>query len=165
MPSSADAQPKIVKNSLFGLVGQAAGGLLAFAAFVLIARQLGVQRFGILSFLVAFTSVFQLGATLGLVNILIREISQQRERVASIMGRAIPLVALLSLVVLGAMFAAIGALDLDELMSAHQLGGGHENAHRHGGIPQTDWKQKTGQRYSECRRRKPSTIRTANMEK
>jgi O-antigen/teichoic acid export membrane protein len=94
-----------VRNSLFGIAGQAVGGVLFFLVALLIARYLGPDRFGAFSFVFAYVSVFQMLADFGLSNILIREIARDRQKVDEILGAVVPLVTLIA-------FAAYGLIAL-----------------------------------------------------
>ena len=90
------AGKQVVRNSLFGIVSQAIGGGLFFLVTLLVARHLNPERFGAFSFVFAFVTVFQMLADFGLSNILIREMSRQRQRISEILGAVIPLVSVLA---------------------------------------------------------------------
>jgi O-antigen/teichoic acid export membrane protein len=92
---------RVVRNSLFGLASEAIGGALSFLVVILIARDLGSAQFGVFSYVLAFTGVFQLVADFGLTNILVKEIARDRARAQEIVGRVKPLVWLFSLLILG----------------------------------------------------------------
>jgi len=91
------AGKKILRNSMFGIVSQAVGGGLFFLVTLLVARHLDPDRFGAFSFVFAFVTVFHMLADFGLSNILIREMSRQRQNIGEILGAVIPLVSLLAL--------------------------------------------------------------------
>jgi O-antigen/teichoic acid export membrane protein len=92
------AGKRVVRNSLFGILSQALGGGLFFLVTLLVARHLMPERFGAFSFVFAYVTVFHMLADFGLSNILIREMSRQRQRIGEILGAVIPLVSLLALV-------------------------------------------------------------------
>jgi O-antigen/teichoic acid export membrane protein len=98
---------QILRNSLFGILSQALGGGLFFLVTLLVARHLSPERFGAFSFVFAFVTVFHMLADFGLSNILIREMSRQRQRIGEILGAVIPLVSLLA--VLGYAIIALSA--------------------------------------------------------
>ena len=79
---------KIVKNALSGVLAEIIGGLLQLAVIILVARSIGVSVFGTFSFIVAFSSTFQLLADFGLTNILIREIATKRSDLPHLLSAA-----------------------------------------------------------------------------
>jgi O-antigen/teichoic acid export membrane protein len=103
---------QVVRNSLFGIVSQALGGGLFFLVTLLVARHLSPERFGAFSFVFAFVTVFQMLADFGLSNILIREMSRQRQRIGEILGAVIPLVSILALLGYAAIALASAFLHL-----------------------------------------------------
>lgn len=90
----------ILRNSLFGVVGEAISGVLLFVVFIIIARWFGSSQFGTFSYILAFVGIFQLIADFGLTNILVREIARSREKVAEIVGAVRPLAWLFSALIL-----------------------------------------------------------------
>ncbi|MGZ8095230.1 MAG: flippase [Methylosarcina sp.] len=92
---------KILRNSFFGIASEAIGGALLFFVFILIARFLGSERFGVFSYILAFVGLFQLIADFGLTNVIVREISRAKDKAAHIMGAIIPLAWLFSLLIFG----------------------------------------------------------------
>ena len=106
------AGKQIVRNSMFGIVSQALGGGLFFIVTLLVARHLNPERFGAFSFVFAFVTVFHMLADFGLSNILIREMSRQRQRIAEILGAVIPLVSLLALVGYAIIALSAGLLEI-----------------------------------------------------
>lgn len=108
---------RILRNSLYGLASEAIGGALSFLVVILIARSLGVERFGDFSYILAFTAIFQLIADFGLTNILVREIVRAQDQVARVVGAIKPLVWLLSL----ATFAVIALISLLSATSVEAL--------------------------------------------
>ncbi len=88
---------RVVRNSMFGIASQALGGGLFFLVTLLVARHLSPEGFGAFSFVFAFVTVFHMLADFGLSNILIREMSRHRQKIAEVLGAVIPLVTLLAL--------------------------------------------------------------------
>lgn len=89
---------RIVRNSIFGVASQAIGGGLFFFVAILMARDLGPERFGPFSFVFAVVTVFHMIADFGLTNILVRELARQKEQVDHVLGAVIPLVTILALI-------------------------------------------------------------------
>ena len=90
---------RIVKNVFADGLAVGLGGVLQLAAVALVARSVGVAQFGTYSFILAFAMFFQLLADSGLSNILIRELARAPERMGEILGAALSLIWLLSVVV------------------------------------------------------------------
>ncbi len=67
---------KIAKNTLVLLISQIINYVLAFFYMIYIARYLGAEGFGILSFALAFTGIFSILADLGLNTLTVREIAR-----------------------------------------------------------------------------------------
>lgn len=91
---------KVVRNSLFGVLGEAVGGAMSFLIVILIARDLGTDSFGLFSFVLALTGIFQLVADFGLTNIIVKEISRAKAETARVIGAVKPLVWLFTLAIL-----------------------------------------------------------------
>ncbi len=67
---------KIVKNTLVLSISQILSYLLAFFYTIAIARYLGADGFGILSFALAFTSILGILADLGLTTLTVKEVTK-----------------------------------------------------------------------------------------
>lgn len=87
---------KVVRNSLFGVAAEAVGGAMSFFIIILIARDLGTVSFGLFSFVLALTGIFQLVADFGLTNIIVKEISRARADTVKVISAVKPLVWLFS---------------------------------------------------------------------
>jgi O-antigen/teichoic acid export membrane protein len=87
---------RIVKNALSGVSAELLGGGVSLLTLLIVARSVGVEGFGILSFVLAFSGLFQLVADFGLSNILVREISTHREQLDRYLGAAKSLIWILS---------------------------------------------------------------------
>ncbi len=90
---------RILKNAASGLAGQIVGGGLNVLIPVIIARQLGVERFGSFAFVIAFSSVFQLLADFGISNILVKQMAISRDTLSEILGAARSLIWVFSVVI------------------------------------------------------------------
>ncbi len=91
---------RILHNSAWGLAGEAVSGALFFLAFVLIARYLGTSQFGVFSFVLALTGLFQVLADFGLTTILVRDMSRDRPKAAAMFSAAAPLAGLFSVAII-----------------------------------------------------------------
>jgi O-antigen/teichoic acid export membrane protein len=98
---------RIVKNALSGVGAELIGGGLNFIALLIIARSAGVDGFGIFSFVLAFSGLFQLVADFGLSNILVREISTHRGQLDRYLGAAKSLIWILSFLTFAIMVGTI----------------------------------------------------------
>lgn len=105
---------RIVRNSIFGIVSQAIGGGIFFLVALLMARHLRPDQFGVFTFIFAFVSVFYLLADFGLTNILVREISRQKDRLGYILGAVIPLITVVALILYLLIVAITQFLQLDK---------------------------------------------------
>jgi O-antigen/teichoic acid export membrane protein len=86
---------RIVRNSVVTVFGQIIGGGLIFLVALLSARYLDPERFGVFSFCFAAVAVVHMFAG-GFTNILVREIARDLSRLEGILGAAIPLMTLVS---------------------------------------------------------------------
>ena len=102
---------RIAKNIGVMLVAEAIGFTLNFALTVIIARYLGVDRFGQYSFMMAFVLVFQLLADSGLSNIMIREIASNREHLPYQLGVTKSLIWLFSIVAFALIALAVNIVN------------------------------------------------------
>lgn len=118
------ATHRIVKNSIFGVAGEALSGALLFATLLVTARYLGIDRFGVFSYILALVGVFQLIADFGLTNIIVREISRDKSKAQHVIGSAKRLAWIFSLLTL-AIIACLGYLfshSKDELTATILMG-------------------------------------------
>jgi len=98
---------RIVKNVFASGLAVGVGGMIQLAAVAYAARSVGVQQFGVYSFILAFAMFFQQLADLGLCNILIRELARKPEKLLEILGAALSLIWLLTFVMGGAMAVVV----------------------------------------------------------
>ncbi len=88
------------------------GGLLSFIIVLLAARLLGVEQFGVFSYILAITSVCQLVADFGLTNLIVREVAKDTSKAQYIMSNVLTLAWALSAVIL-TLVAMIALFSLD----------------------------------------------------
>ena len=107
---------KVVKNSLYGILGEGVGGVLQFGIIIFIARFLGAVEFGVFSFVLAFVGVFQLIADFGLTNMIVREIVRDKSRTNTIIASLRPLISILAIVVFVLICGSIHLFSSDPLV-------------------------------------------------
>lgn len=105
---------KILRNSFFGIASEAVGGALFFIVFIIIARFLGSEQFGVFSYILAFVGLFQLIADFGLTNVIVREISRSKDKAGQIMAAVMPLAWVFSLLIFGVIFVLGRALSTSQ---------------------------------------------------
>ncbi len=81
----------VAKNLLYVFASEGVGGVLSFLILLLCASLLGVEAFGVFSFILAITSVCQLVADFGLTNLIVREVAKDKSKTAYIMGNVLTL--------------------------------------------------------------------------
>ncbi len=106
---------KIARNTGIVIVGKVARGLIEMAIVILLARYLGVNNFGIYSFVFAYLGFFGMITDFGIESILVREISRDRSRADKLTGDVIAMKIVLSLlaIILAAVVISILGYSLD----------------------------------------------------
>jgi O-antigen/teichoic acid export membrane protein len=79
----------VFRNTFFLAIADAAGRVVSLVFFTLAARHLGVARFGLLSFSLAFVSMFSVLSDLGIGTLAIREIARDRSAARDLVTRGI----------------------------------------------------------------------------
>src|SRR3989338_3719749 len=82
---------RIFKNSTYVLAGNVFSGLVIFFLNAYIARYLGASLFGDFSLIFAFISFFAGFASMGIDNILIREMARNPEKETQLVNNALSL--------------------------------------------------------------------------
>ena len=77
---------RIAKNSLFLLASNIISKILGFFYVMYIARYLGAEGFGILSFALAFTGIFSVFSDLGLGSLTVREVARDKSLASKYLG-------------------------------------------------------------------------------
>lgn len=88
---------KIFKNTGIIITGNAIFRFISLVVTIYLARYLGVADFGKFNFLFAYLSFFTLITEFGLSTILIREIAQNKDKTAELVGNALSITFLLSI--------------------------------------------------------------------
>ena len=91
------AVKNLFKNTSWMMISQLIAGVFSFVWTILIARYLGVDDFGILSFGISFTCLITILLDLGVTTYAIRDISRNYELAGDYLGKLIPLKILLSI--------------------------------------------------------------------
>lgn len=86
----------IAENTAFLLVGKLASKLISLFSVILIARYLGEADYGKYSFVFAFVSFFSIISELGVYQIVLRDIPRSPERTGKLIGNAIIIKIILS---------------------------------------------------------------------
>lgn len=94
------ANARVLKNLLMVFASEGVGGLLSFVIVLVSARLLGVEQFGVFSYILAVTSVCQLIADFGLTNLIVREVAKDKDKANYIMSNVLTLAWGLSLLIL-----------------------------------------------------------------
>lgn len=101
---------KIGKNVSFLSAGNLIQKLLSLAMVIYLAQKLGVETFGVYSFVFSFVLMFTVFGDLGVGGIIFREIAKDRRKAPQLLGDAFVVKLLLFLTVLLAIFVSILAL-------------------------------------------------------
>lgn len=92
------SRSRIFENSIFIFLSVLASGILVFLTIILVARDLGATAFGQFSFILALCSIIQLFADGGFISITIRNISTHKEKLTEIVGNALTVMLLTSVI-------------------------------------------------------------------
>ena len=112
----------VAKNLLYVFASEGVGGVLSFLILLLCASLLGVEAFGVFSFILAITSVCQLVADFGLTNLIVREVAKDKSKTAYIMGNVLTLAWCLSSIMF-VIITLVGWGVLDSTTSWYHHGG------------------------------------------
>jgi len=77
---------KIMNNLIWAVLGKVINLLSGLFVGILVARYLGAEDFGMMSYVISFVAIFQVFAAFGLENIEIRELAKENADVPRIMG-------------------------------------------------------------------------------
>jgi len=95
----------IARGTLRLLFGQLASRLVEFALYLLLARRLGVEGFGLYMFAFSFTLLFSVLADCGVSTVLTREVARAPERTRALLGDVLRIKIVLGVVALAAVLA------------------------------------------------------------
>jgi len=112
---------KIIKNSLFILLSRGVQIASSFFVVVAVVRYLTVDQYGQYSYILAFVSSIMALAYFGIQSVLIREIANDHGSAAQILGAAIELRTLLSVIAVLALCVSMYVMELRGAMLAAGL--------------------------------------------
>ena len=92
---------RIAKNTATLFISQVLTYLITFFFTIYIARYLGAEGFGVLSFAIAFSGIFTIIADLGLSTLIVREISRNKNLAKKYIGNFLSVKIILSLFTFG----------------------------------------------------------------
>ncbi|MBE3114353.1 MAG: flippase, partial [Actinobacteria bacterium] len=101
---------RIAKNSLVLLASNIISNILGFFYVMYIARYLGAEGFGILSFVLAFTGIFSVFSDLGLSPLTVREVARDRSLVGKYLGNITVIKIILVIITFGLIAITINLL-------------------------------------------------------
>lgn len=98
---------RITKNSFFLFASQGYSAFTLFLYIPLLTRYLGQEGYGRYNYAYAFIGIFQVLASLGLHQILVREMARDKDRSGLYLGSALFIKLLLSVITLGVLALAV----------------------------------------------------------
>ncbi len=108
-----DTFKRIAKNTSILLISRVVGYALSFLYIISIARYLGTDEYGILSFALAFATIFSIFADLGLNTLIVREIAREKKSADKYLGNTILMKLFLSIITLVLVGLTINILGYD----------------------------------------------------
>lgn len=102
---------RVAKNTMVLLSAQVINMLLGFFYIMYTARYLGAEKFGILSFALAFTGMFSIFSDMGLSQLVVRELARNKTLAEKYIGNTIFLRIIFSIFTLIFIFMAISLLN------------------------------------------------------
>jgi len=102
---------RIAKNSLVLLASNIISKILSFFYVMYIARYLGAEGFGILSFALAFTGIFGVFSDLGLSTLTVREVARDKSLAGKYLGNITIIKIFLVIITFGLIAITINLLD------------------------------------------------------
>ena len=106
---------RIFKNMSWLLISQIIAGICGFVWTILMARYMGVEKFGILGFAVSITGMLSILFDLGVGTHIVRHIATDHNSAPKYVGNAIPLKSLFSIVGFILILITLIIMNVDEL--------------------------------------------------
>jgi O-antigen/teichoic acid export membrane protein len=97
---------KIAKNTSFLLISKILSYLIGFFFIIYMARYLGVEGFGVLSFALAFTGIFGIIADMGFGTLIVREIARDTSLTTKYLSNVAIIKLFLALITFGLIFVS-----------------------------------------------------------
>lgn len=107
----------IAKNTLFLMVAKLVGMVLGFFYVMYVARYLGAEKYGILSFALSFAAISSIFLNLGFGILTTREVSRNKELGGKFIGNFVLIKLILSLIVFASVAGAVKFLNYPEQTS------------------------------------------------
>lgn len=105
---------RIAKNAGFMMVGSVGSKLILFVLNVYVARRLGAEAFGAISFALAFTAIFAVFSHLGLNTLTTREVARDKAQAGRYLANVLSMEIVLSLVTFALIVLFINVLDYQQ---------------------------------------------------
>lgn len=113
--TKTQSRKKIVKNISWAVTGKVVNVLYSLFIGVLIARYLGPEQFGLMSYIISYVTLFSIIAAFGMDNIEVRELSKNHDVRDVILGSAFIFRIALSIVTIGIIFITLLIFESDRL--------------------------------------------------
>jgi len=101
---------RIAKNTVVMFFGEIVGKVLALIFVIYVARYLQAEGFGILSFALAFTGMFNIFSDIGFYELIVREVARNKKLADKYVGSVATLKAIIVTIMFGSMCLAINAM-------------------------------------------------------
>lgn len=108
---------KFVKNAAFLFGSQIISYVIAFFYFILMARYLGAEDYGVLSFALAFTAIFSIFTDLGWNSLSIREIARNNDLFQKYLGNVLTLKIFLTIIIFFVIMLIVNILQYSQEMT------------------------------------------------
>jgi len=109
----SETQQKVLSNVYWALLGQAARILSELLVGILVARYLGPEQYGVMSYVITYVSLFSVLATFGLDYIEVRELARDDVPKNAILGTAFRLRVVFAFITMGIIALTVGAFEAD----------------------------------------------------
>jgi O-antigen/teichoic acid export membrane protein len=106
---------RVTKNTLVMIVANFTGKVFTFFYVMYIARYLGADGFGLLSFAIGFTGIFVVFTDLGLETLTVREVARDKNLAAKYLGNFVFVKIILAFLTFGLIAIVINLLDYSSL--------------------------------------------------
>ena len=103
----SDSASMIVKNIGWAVTGKLVTLLGSFVVGIFVARYLGPEQYGLMSYVISYVAIFQVIATFGLDNIEIREEAKNKDERDAIIGTAFVLKLIFAILTIALIFMVI----------------------------------------------------------
>ncbi|WP_440947235.1 flippase [Methanosarcina sp. T3] len=104
----------IAKNTFFLILAKVVGMILGLSYVMYVARYLGADRYGVLSFALSFTAISSIILDLGFGILTAREVSRDRSLGNRYLGNILPVKFIVSIIVFGLVFNALNLMNIPQ---------------------------------------------------